>query len=51
MAVAAKVLCGFAEDPFAVLSKEAKAQMTAAHSICGNRAIFLKSRAISYPDC
>ncbi len=49
--LAAKVLRGFAEDLFAVLSKEEKAQMTAAHSICRNRAIFLKSRAISYPDC
>jgi hypothetical protein len=29
--LAAKVLRGFAEDPFAVLSKEEKAQMTAAH--------------------
>jgi hypothetical protein len=30
--LAVKVLRGFAEDPFAVLSKEEKAKMTAAHS-------------------
>jgi hypothetical protein len=31
--LAAKVLRGFAAEPFAVLSKEEKAQMTAAHSV------------------
>ena len=30
--LAAKVLRGFVEDPFPVLSKEEKAKMTAAHS-------------------
>jgi hypothetical protein len=30
--LAAKVLRGFAEDPFPMLSKEEKARMTAAHS-------------------
>jgi hypothetical protein len=32
IAVAARVLRGFAEGPFSVLSKEEKAKMTAAHS-------------------